>query len=67
MAFKAQVHDMVEQNAAIKLSKEELENWTGPVWYIGHLIAPSPHSVALYQNQNQKGNCFVAIAPYQTQ
>ncbi|KAK7933354.1 hypothetical protein WMY93_004250 [Mugilogobius chulae] len=44
-AYKAQVHDMVERKAAIKLSKEVLESWSGPVWYISHLIAPNPHSV----------------------
>lgn len=58
VAYKAQVHDMVERDAAIKLSKEELENWTGPVWYIGHLIAPNPHSVTtpvrLVWNSSQK-------------
>ena len=45
VAYKAQVHDMVERNAAVKLSKEELDDWSGPVWYISHLIAPNPHSV----------------------
>ncbi|KAL2085038.1 hypothetical protein ACEWY4_020556 [Coilia grayii] len=58
VAYKAQVHDMVERNAAVKLSKEELANWTGPVWYISHLIAPNPHSattlVRLVWNSSQK-------------
>lgn len=57
-AYKAQVYDMVERNAAIKLSKEQLENWIGPVWYISHLIAPNPHSVTtpvrLVWNSSQK-------------
>ena len=44
-AHKAQVHEMVERNAAVKLSKKELASWPGPVWYISHLIAPNPHSV----------------------
>lgn len=58
VAYKAQVHDMVERNAAIKLSKEQLERWAGPVWYISHLIAPNPHSVTtpvrLVWNSSQK-------------
>lgn len=58
VAYKAQVHDMIDRNAAIKLSKEVLENWTGPVWYISHLIAPNPHSVTtpvrLVWNSSQK-------------
>lgn len=31
---------MVEQNAAVKLSKEVLANWTGPVWYISLIKGP---------------------------
>lgn len=37
-AYRAQIHDMVERNAVVKLSKEVLANWTGPVWYISLLI-----------------------------
>lgn len=44
-AYQAQVHEMVERNAAVKLSKEELASWPGPVWYSSHLIAPNPRSV----------------------
>lgn len=46
MAYSSQVHDMVNRKAAIKLSKELMQSWTGPVWYISHLIAPNPHSVS---------------------
>lgn len=57
-AYKAQVHEMVERRAAIKLSKEDSASWTGPVWYISHLIAPNPHSVTtpvrLVWNSSQK-------------
>lgn len=57
-AYKAQVHEMVKRNAAVKLSKEELASWSGPVWYISHLIAPNPHSattpVRLVWNSSQK-------------
>ncbi|XP_039456743.1 uncharacterized protein LOC120433854 [Oreochromis aureus] len=44
-AYAAQVHDMVEHGAAVKLSKGMISNWDGPVWYVSHLIAPNPHSV----------------------
>ncbi|KAJ8285934.1 hypothetical protein GJAV_G00032640 [Gymnothorax javanicus] len=49
---------MVERRAAMKLSKDVLHAWTGPVWYISHLIAPNPHSlstpVRLVWNSSQK-------------
>lgn len=35
---------MVLRGAAIKLTKEEIEGWNGPTWYISHLVAPNPHS-----------------------
>ncbi|KAJ8278530.1 hypothetical protein GJAV_G00088610 [Gymnothorax javanicus] len=57
-AYAAQVHEMVECRAAMKLSKDVLHAWTGPVWYISHLIAPNPHSlltpVRLVWNSSQK-------------
>lgn len=43
MAYASQVHEMVNHKAAVKLSKEVLQSWTGPVWYISHLIAPNLH------------------------
>lgn len=58
VAYTAQVHDMVHRKAAVKLSNEVIESWTGPVWYISHLIAPNPHSVTtpvrLVWNSSQK-------------
>ncbi len=42
-AHSAQVKDMLDRGAAVKLS--ESANWDGPVWYVSHLIAPNPHSV----------------------
>lgn len=55
VAYKVQVHDMVERNTAVKLSKEELVSWTEPVC---HLIAANPHSVTmpvcLVWNSSQK-------------
>ncbi|XP_070408825.1 uncharacterized protein [Nothobranchius furzeri] len=57
-AYSAQVHEMVNYRAAVKLSKEVLQSWTGPVWYISHLIVPNPHSVStpvrLVWNSSQK-------------
>lgn len=56
--YSAQVHEMVERDAAVKLTKEVLGKWTGPVWYVSHLIAPNPHSVTtpvrLVWNSSQK-------------
>lgn len=58
VAYASQVHEMVSRKAAVKLSKEVLQSWTGPVWYISHLIAPNPHSVStpvrLVWNSSQK-------------
>lgn len=36
---------MVDRRAAIELTGEIRTNWTGPVWYVSHLVALSPHSV----------------------
>lgn len=44
-AYSAQVKDMLDRGAAIKLSESTIANWDGPVWYVSHLIAPNPHSV----------------------
>lgn len=59
-AYTAQVHDMVDRKAAIKLSEDMIANWKGPVWYVSHLIAPNPHSVTtpvrLVWNSSQKCN-----------
>ncbi|KAL1249502.1 hypothetical protein QQF64_020507 [Cirrhinus molitorella] len=56
--YAAQVHDMAERKAAKKLTKEMIENWKGPVWYVSHLVAPNPHStttpVRLVWNSSQK-------------
>lgn len=58
MTYKAKVHDMIEQGAAVRLPKQMLEDWTGPVWYISQHIAPNPHSVIthvrLVWNSSQK-------------
>lgn len=43
-AYREQIHEMVSRGAAAKLTKEEIDNWKGPKWYISHLIAPNPHS-----------------------
>ncbi|XP_067280641.1 uncharacterized protein [Pseudorasbora parva] len=44
-AYTTQVHEMVERKAAKKLTRKNITDWKGPVWYISHLIAPNPHSV----------------------
>ncbi len=44
-AYSAQVKDMLDRGAAVKLSESAIANWDGPVWYVSHLIAPNPHSV----------------------
>lgn len=58
LAYALQVHEIVNHKAAVKLSKEVLQSWTGLVWYISHLIAPNPHSVStpvrLVWNSSQK-------------
>lgn len=58
IAYTAQVHEMVERRAAIKLTAEMKREWKGPVWYISHLVAPNPHSVTtpvrLVWNSSQK-------------
>lgn len=43
-AYGEQIHEMVSRGAAVELTKQEIEGWNGPVWYISHLIAPNPHS-----------------------
>nr|AAD26627.1 unknown [Takifugu rubripes] len=45
VAYAAQVHEMLSRGAAAKLSDSTIAEWTGPIWYISHLIAPNPHSV----------------------
>ncbi|RXN38926.1 gag-pol fusion poly [Labeo rohita] len=32
-AYSAQVKDMLDRRAAVKLSESEIANWDGPVWY----------------------------------
>lgn len=43
-AYREQINEMVSRGAAAKLTKEELDSWKGPKWYISHLVAPNPHS-----------------------
>lgn len=44
-AYSAQIHEMVSREAAVRLTEEELQNWSGSIWYISHLLAPNTHSV----------------------
>ena len=41
--YSSQNDEMVARGAARKLTREELMNWKGPVWYIAHQI-PNPSS-----------------------
>lgn len=34
-----------QQRAAKRLSKEMMDSWKGPVWYVSHLVALNPHSI----------------------
>lgn len=43
-AYREQIQEMISRGAATKLTKEELDSWKGPKWYISHLVAPNPHS-----------------------
>lgn len=36
---------MLVRGAAVILFEDTTANWSGPVWYVSHLIAPNPHSV----------------------
>ena len=42
--YAAQIEDLVNREAARKLTEEEVKSWDGPVWYVAHQIAPNPHS-----------------------
>ena len=42
--YDNQMKDMVERNVARKLTKEELQEWSGPVYYISHLAVVNPKS-----------------------
>ncbi|KAK7879276.1 hypothetical protein WMY93_033942 [Mugilogobius chulae] len=57
-AYTAQVHEMLQRRAAVRLTEEMLSSWRGPVWYVSHLVAPNPHSVTtpvrLVWNSSQK-------------
>ncbi len=58
ITYAAQVHEIVERGAAIKLTEDMINSWNGPVWYVSHLIAQNPHSVTtpvrLVWNSSQK-------------
>lgn len=45
VAYTARMHNMVDRKAAVKLSRDAIIDWDGPVWYVSHLIAPNPHSI----------------------
>lgn len=43
-AYRQQIHKMVSRGAAAKLTKDEIDSWKGPKWYISPLVTPNPHS-----------------------
>lgn len=43
-AYREQIHEMVSRGAAVKLTKEEIDSWKGPKWYVSPLVASNPHS-----------------------
>lgn len=43
-AYREQIHEMVSRGAAVELTKQEIQNWNRPVWYISHLVTPNSHS-----------------------
>lgn len=45
-AYREQIHEMFSRGAAAKLTKEEIDSWKGPKWYISHLVAPNAHSIS---------------------
>lgn len=45
-AYRNKIHEMVSRGTAVKLSKEEINSWKGPKWYINHLVAPNQHSTS---------------------
>lgn len=47
VAYREQIQDMVSRGAGVKLTREQIEDWKGPVWYISHLVAPKPHSSSM--------------------
>ena len=70
--YSEQIDDMVSRRVARKLSKEEIDSWKGPVFYISHLAVQNPKSsstpVRIVFNSSQlfKGvslNSFLAKGP----
>ena len=44
--YKEQIKDMVSRGVARKLSKEEIQNYDGPIFYIGHHEVMKPDSAS---------------------
>lgn len=60
--YDSQIQDMIDRNVARKLSKKEMEEWTGPLFYISHLAVENPKSkstpVRIVFNSSQKFKGF---------
>ena len=46
ITYGSQIQDMVDRNVARVLSKEELDSWTGPKFYLSHLAVLNPKSTS---------------------
>ena len=44
--YKKQMTDLIQRGAARKLTKEELDEWEGPVYHISHLAVKNPKSTS---------------------
>ena len=42
--YKRQMEDMLDRGVAKKLSEEEIQKWSGPIFYISHLAVVNPKS-----------------------
>lgn len=45
-SYAEQVQDMITRGVARKLSEEEMNQWSGPVFYLSHLAVASPKSAS---------------------
>ena len=45
-SYKAQLDDMVDRGVAKKLTARDIEDWSGPTFYISHLAVSSPKSAS---------------------
>ena len=70
--YQRQMKDMLDRGVARKLSEEELQKWSGPLFYISHLAVVNPKSnstpvrIVFNSSQVYKGtslNSYLAKGP----